>query len=54
MKTQFTTRIENDILDRIKEISEDERRTVNNTIELLLAIGIAAYDKERNPPQPAS
>ena len=48
MKTQFTTRIENDVLERVKAISETERRTTNNTIEYLLIKGIEVYDKERN------
>ena len=46
MKQQFTTRIEEDIMDKVKMISEKERRTLNNTIEYLLAKAIVLYEKE--------
>ena len=46
MKQQFTTRIDKDIMDKVKIISDKERRTVNNTIEYLLAKAIELYEKE--------
>jgi len=46
MKQQFTTRIEQDIMDKVKTISDKERRTLNNTIEYLLAKAIKIYEKE--------
>ena len=47
MKTQFTTRIENEILEATKEISNKERRSLNNTVEFLLAKGIEVYRREQ-------
>ena len=47
MKTQFTTRIENEILEAVKEISEKDRRSLNNTIEFLLAKAIEVYRREQ-------
>lgn len=46
MKIQFTTRIEEDILNKVKAISEKELRTTNNTIEYLLTKAIELYEKE--------
>ena len=46
MKKQFTTHIEKDIMDKVKIISDKERRTLNNTIEYLLAKAIELYEKE--------
>ena len=46
MKQQFTTRIENEIMEKLKLISEAERRTLNNTIEYLLSKAIEVYEEE--------
>ena len=51
MKQQFTTRIDKDILDEVKVIAERERRTVNNTVEYLLAKAVDAYKSENKPNQ---
>jgi len=53
MKKQFTTRIEQDILDKVKSIAEYERRTLNNTVEYLLAMAVKDYEDKHgiNPPE---
>ena len=46
MKQQFTTHIESNLMSKIKDIAYEERRTLNNTIEYLLAKAIELYKKE--------
>ena len=46
MKIQFTTRIEADLMEKMKIISEKERRSLNNTCDFLLAKAIEQYEKE--------
>jgi len=48
MKEQFTTRIESDILDSVKNIANKERRSLNNTIEFLLATAIELYNRRHD------
>ena len=48
MKQQFTTRMEKNTLDEIRDIADRERRTVNNTVEYLLLKAIEAYKRENN------
>jgi len=48
MKEQFTTRIESDILGTVKSIANKERRSLNNTIEFLLAMAIEIYNGRHN------
>ena len=40
--------MEKDILDDMKVIAERERRSLNNTVEYLLAKAIEAYKRENN------
>ena len=48
MKEQFTTRIESDILESVKTIANKERRSLNNTIEFLLAMAIEVYGRRND------
>ncbi len=43
MKVQFTSRIESDLMDKIKLIAAKEMRSTNNTIEFLLSSGVEQY-----------
>ncbi len=45
MKIQFTTRIEQETIDKVKEIADTESRSVNNTIEWLLREAIKNYEE---------
>ena len=51
MKIQYTTRIEQEILDDVKAIADQERRSLNNTVEFLLAKAVENYKEERGQPQ---
>jgi hypothetical protein len=46
MKVQFTTRIEADLMEKLKTIAEKERRSLNNLVELFLANAIEVYVRE--------
>lgn len=46
MKTQFTSRIDDDLMDKIKAIANKEMRSINNTIEFLLSKGVGSYMRE--------
>ena len=48
MKIQYTTHIEAEILEKVREISEIERRSLNNTVEFLLEKAIEYYEKEKS------
>ncbi len=45
-KTQYTIRVEDNLLEKAKIISEKEIRSLNNQIEYFIAKGIADYEKE--------
>lgn len=49
MKIQFTTRIEYDLMEKMKAISANERRSLNNTVEYLLAKAIEQYENDNGP-----
>lgn len=46
-KVMMGLRIDADIAKRIREISKDERRTVSNTIQMLIIKGIKIYEHEK-------
>jgi hypothetical protein len=46
MKIQFTTRIEADLMEKMKAIAEEERRSLNNMAEVFIAKAIETYEQE--------
>jgi hypothetical protein len=49
-KIQFTLRLDSNIYNKIKSISEVERRSLNSQIEYLLEKCIQEYDKSMKDP----
>ena len=47
MKVQWSLRIEEGLFEKIKEISVDEVRSLNNTLEWMLATAVKDYERER-------
>lgn len=43
-KTQYTIRLEDDLLARVKQVASAELRSLNNQIEYFIAKGVEAYE----------
>lgn len=46
MKVMFSVRLKEELYDRLKAIADIEQRSMNNTLEILLAQSIEAYEKK--------